>query len=189
MLKLEDASPIDPYVELTTAEWLSLFFQETDLLCIGENFWDREVRSLADWNKRLRYAHYVSPNPFRSTIWGRNNDNVLERRYLITEMDINDVKRMLLDRYEIDPFDFQAAIILHLKGLNKLPLLSVVFSGNESLHSLWLADKDEEVNRSFMADAVVLGADKALYAKSQFCGIYNPQEGQRLFYLDPWPPG
>lgn len=185
MLKLEDASPIDPYVELTTAEWLSLFYQQTDLLCIGENLCDREVRSLADWNKRLRYAHFISPNPFRFAYLGRKNENVLERRYLITEIDIKEVWRLLLDRYEIDPFDFQAAIILYLKDLKNLRLHSVVWSGNKSLHALWRADKDESVNLAFMTEAVRLGVDKAGYALSQFCRIFNPLENQRLFYLDP----
>jgi hypothetical protein len=184
MVKLEDASPIDPYVELTTAEWLSLFYQQTDLLCIGENLCDREVRSLADWNKRLRYAHFISPNPFRFAYLGRKNENVLERRYLITEIDIKEVWRLLLDRYEIDPFDFQAAIILYLKDLKNLRLHSVVWSGNKSLHALWRADKDESVNLAFMTEAVRLGVDKAGYALSQFCRIFNPLENQRLFYLD-----
>lgn len=188
MLKLAEASPVDTMdkdLQLTTEEWLSVFYADADLLCIGENFWDREVRSFSGWKKSLRYAHYISPNPFRSAFWGRKNDNVLERRFLITEMDINDAQRLVVESYRLDPFDVQAAVILHLQGLGQLPLLSVVWSGKKSLHALWRADRDDAVNLSFMSAAVSIGVDKAGYTSSQFGRIYNPQENQPLFYLDP----
>jgi hypothetical protein len=187
VLKLAEASSTytaGKDFQLSTAEWLSLFYQDSDLLCIGESFWDREVKPLSTWKKNLRYAHYISPNPFRSELWGRKNDNAIERRFLITEMDINGVQQLLLKSYQLDPFDVQAAVILHLKSLQKLRLLSVVWSGKKSLHALWKADKNESVNLEFMREAVALGVDKAGYTLSQFCRIYNPLENQPLFYLN-----
>jgi hypothetical protein len=138
LAKLDETSPVAydaKDLQLTTLDWLNLFYAENELLCIGENFWDREVKSLKDWKKDLRYAHYISPNPFNFEFWGRKNHNVRERRFLITEMDINEYQKLILQSYRLDPFDVQAAVILHLESLKKVRLRSVVYSGGKSLHA------------------------------------------------------
>ena len=74
----------------------------------------------------------------------------------------------------MNPFDVQGALIRHLQSLNILKLVSVVFSGNKSLHAYWKAADDEQVNRSLFNTAVALGADKAFWAVSQAGRIGNP---------------
>ena len=194
LYNLTDASPIDfdsKDLNLTTEDWLDMFYGDDDLLCIGEYKFYRDVKSRSRWRGHVRNAQYISPNPFRSEIWGRKNDNVRERRYLITEMDIkpkDTVRWVLLRSYRFHPFDVQAAVILHLQNLQKVKLLSVVQSGNKhgSLHALWKADADESVNLDFMRTAVGIGVDKAGWTLSQFARIFNPgaPQYQEIFYLD-----
>jgi hypothetical protein len=188
LLELWRSSPYDPSQEISTEDWLTLYYQEDDLLCIGEQKFDREVKPLSNWCGNVRYAQFISPNPFRSELWGRKNDNVLTRRYLVTEMDIQPggVWDLLLQSYQLNSFDVQGGVISHLRELGILKLLSVVHSGRKSLHAYWLADADERVNLSFMQQAVSLGVDKAGWTISQFARILNPgyPEHQELYYLD-----
>jgi hypothetical protein len=168
-------------------EWVSFFFPAPEtILCIG-NRWYVQTKPFKDYVGQIGKAVSFVPNPFKEALWrGRLNDNVRERRFLVTEIDIKEktVIEYLLRAYRIDPFDFQSGIILHLVSLDLLKLKSVVFSGNKSLHAYWVASPDEQVNRSFLSTAVSLGADKAFWAMSQPARICNHSLGQLLFYLD-----
>jgi hypothetical protein len=71
-----------------------------------------------------------------------------------------------------------------------MPLVCVTFSGGESLHGWYLTcGFDELMQRTFMAEAVRLGADHMLWSRSQFCrlpdGRRETGEHQTCFYLDP----
>jgi hypothetical protein len=128
----------------------------------------------------------MCPSPFAGPILGRTVINVLNRRYLVTELDIakGSALALLMDSYGLDSFELQAAVILHLRSLNLLKLCSVVFSGRKSLHALWQA-RDENTNREFFSQAVALGVDRAHWTLNQGMRIYNPGKGQFLVYLNP----
>jgi hypothetical protein len=63
--------------------------------------------------------------------------------------------------------DEQAAVLLHLA--ERAPLAIALHSGNKSVHGwLYAAGQPEERLRRFMTYAVGLGADAALWTRSQF---------------------
>ena len=70
---------------------------------------------------------------------------------------------------------------------NEAALASVVWSGNKSMHAYWYANQDEEVNLTFMKEAVCLGADYHGWTACQFARIPNPGKPyfQEILYLDP----
>jgi hypothetical protein len=178
-------------IEHTTDDWLDFFYQDTDLLCIGEYRYETDVKSRAEWRGRVERAVYIVPNVFHSKFSGRCNENIrMPRKYLLTEMDISPIYivwRMILQKYRINHFDVQAGIICYLRSLGTHRLASVVWSGNKSMHAYWYPNIDEALNRSFMENAVRLGADKAGWTASQFARIPNPGAPfyQEILYLDP----
>ena len=189
LLELIESSPYDVNVPFGTEDWLDIYYQDNDLLCIGENKFSTEVKSRASWRGNVRYAQFISPNPFRAEIWGRKKDNVPVRKYLVTEIDIQSgigALGLMTQSYQLNSFDVQGAIINHLKQLDVLKLLSIIYSGKKSLHAYWQADSDEKTNGKFMEIAVSLGVDKAGWTLSQFARILNPgaPEYQELLYLD-----
>jgi hypothetical protein len=184
----EEPSSEEP---LQTPQWLDYLFAGDDLLCIGACRYDTAVKPLAAWRGQLEHARFIVPNVFQSTLMGRCNDNVcLPRRYVLTEMDITPerwVWRMALKSYDADPINVQAGILNHLRSLKILRLASVVWSGNKSMHAYWYANQDEEVNLTFMKEAVCLGADYHGWTACQFARIPNPGKPyfQEILYLDP----
>ena len=190
LLELTESSPYDVNVPFGTEDWLDIYYQNHDLLCIGENKFSTEVKSRASWRGNVRYAQFISPNPFRVRDLGsqerqRSRPKVLSHRdgYSAGNRRTGSDDRRAT---ELNSFDVQGAIINHLKQREILKLLSIIYSGKKSLHAYWQADSDEKTNRKFMEIAVGLGVDKAGWTLSQFARILNPgePEHQELLYLD-----
>jgi hypothetical protein len=78
---------------------------------------------------------------------------------------------------------------LHLREL--LPtLVCVCFSGGKSLHAWFrVLELTPQERRSFMRRAVLLGGDRATFARSQFAripdGLRDNGARQTCFYFDP----
>src|SRR5262249_37868397 len=84
--------------------------------------------------------------------------------------------------------DEQATILLHLA--ERAPLTLAVHSGHKSIHGWFFCDgKSEEFLRRFMAYAVTLGADPALWTRSQFArmpdGCRENGKRQTVFFFNP----
>jgi hypothetical protein len=206
------SSPIDLNVlkeeYLSTSDWLHIFFQDDDWLCLAPESWGTEIKPLKDWDAygiNGRYGmRYFTPNPFQppytfTRIPGlalhitpkRNDESVKHtRKYIVTEMDIalQDKKGRpskwapLLQREGILAFDIQSAILRYLQSLKILTLHSVVWSGTKSLHGLWGAS-DPDTNKKFFHGAVAHGVDRCHWSPSQLARCYVPKE-QPLLYLD-----
>ena len=98
------------------------------------------------------------------------------RRFLVVEQDIGAV-------------DEQAAILWHLAC--HAPLALVVHSGGKSIHGWFYSQgqDEEKVFRPFMRYAVSLGADVAIWTKSQFVrlpdGTRSDGARQVVYYFNP----
>jgi hypothetical protein len=192
---LDELVESSPYgrnnIDHTTEDWLDFFYLDTDLLCIGEYRYETGVKSRAEWRGGVNRAVYIVPNVFHDKSSGRCKTNVrMPRKYLLTEMDISPIYivwRMILQKYRISHIDVQAGIICHLRSLASHKLASVVWSGNKSMHAYWYPHVDQAINRSFMENAVRLGADHTGWTESQFARIPNPGDPffQEILYLDP----
>jgi hypothetical protein len=101
-------------------------------------------------------------------------DNTGSRRFLIVEFDSGTL-------------DDQAALLSHLGSA--APLIAAVFSGSKSLHGwFYVEGQNEKDMETFFYSAVSLGADKALWTKSQFVrmpdGKRTNARRQSIFYLN-----
>ncbi len=89
-------------------------------------------------------------------------DNTGPRRFLVTEFDYGTQ-------------DEQAGLLQHLAEF--APLVCVLFSGGKSLHGwFYFAGQSEQRTRRFFEYAVALGADPAMWVRSQFARM---PEGRR----------
>src|SRR5262249_39641167 len=125
----------------------------------------------------------IVPSPMTARIGktqeGRESAHTLEttgpRRFLVIEQDSGTI-------------DEQAAILLHLRAIG--PLAIAVHSGSKSIHGwFYCAGRAEEKLREFMELAVSLGADPAMWTRSQFArtpdGTRDNGKRQTVFYFDP----
>jgi len=109
---------------------------------------------------------------------------ILEADITIEREGIPTVYAPLLEELSCDGFDLQAAVIRHLFDVS-FPIVSIVHSGNKSLH-VWVDGKDtpESAIDSFISGTSRLGIDaKAGRTKSQFFRLPNPDHPQRKQYL------
>lgn len=207
---LMDSSPVNPEEGFSTADWLSLFFQDHENICLAESAKGIRVDSLHFWKQsgEVEHARYFTPNPYKSfnqmdailkklglkimpMRFTRCDKEILTRRYLNTEMDISlkdksgkpSVWADVLKQYGIFAMDVQASIIRYLQSLNILELHSVLWSGTKSLHALWKA-KDYDTTIKFYQEAVRRGVDRCHYPPSQLARCYVPNL-QPLLWLNP----
>lgn len=166
-----------------TEEIIDLLFPGNPLLCCGESVTSFATKSRAEWKGKLATMAHVVPNPMTAcegvTQDGKPSAHTLQntgpRRYLVIEFDSGTL-------------DDQAAILLHLAA--RAPLAVAVFSGKKSIHG-WFAshEQPESKLRSFMAYAVSMGADPALWTRSQFTrmpdGLRQTGERQWVYFLNP----
>jgi hypothetical protein len=102
--------------------------------------------------------------------------NTGPRRYLVIEQDRGTI-------------DEQAAILLHL-AREQAPMVIAVHSGKRSIHG-WFAchTRSEEQLRAWMWTTVSLGADPALWTRSQFTrmpdGMRENRKRQRVYFFNP----
>jgi hypothetical protein len=123
-------------------------------------------------------------------VQGRCDANVLNRKYFVLESDIAEGEPGwlgLLPNSKYNGFDLQAGIIRHLFD-QEYPIVSIVHSGNNSLH-VWCSGKglsDAEINAKILP-ASVYGVDTHGTTISQFMRLPNsahPTRPQRLLYFN-----
>jgi hypothetical protein len=181
---LNRESPVDCNPQPRTEDIIDALMPGNPLICVGKDkskFWTRHRE---DFRGSLASYPLIVPSAmraFKGKVKGEDRhsahtlDNTGPRQYLITEFDSGDN-------------DEQAALIWHLS--QAAPLAMVVHSANKSLHAWWeCAGQDESDLKRFMKHAVLLGADKVTWTRSQFVrmpgGLRDGSRPQRIHYFDP----
>ena len=184
--------------ECHAQEIIEVLFPGNPLLCVGTSSSAFGTNTRLIWGNRVNNCSLIVPNPMLTKIGqtqdGKASAHSLEatghRVYQIIEFDFR-ADHPLTGEWataEITVADACAALLLHLARL--LPPACVTSSGGKSLHGWYLVYRLSELaQRAFMADAVRLGADPALWSRSQFTRIPDGQREngnrQTAFYLDP----
>jgi hypothetical protein len=184
--------------ECHAQEIIEVLFPGNPLLCIGmaESAFGTNTRQA--WGSRVNNCSLIVPNPMLAKVGktqdGKASAHTLDatgrRVYQIVEFDFK-ADHPLTAGWAAAGFtvaDACAALHLHLARLR--PLACVTSSGGKSLHGWYLVyGLNELVQRAFMADAVRVGADPALWSRSQFTRIPDGKrengERQTAFYLNP----
>lgn len=162
LVDLWEASPIrfanaDPQ----TAEILRRMFPGDPWLCVGSKF-DFHTLRLSAFAESAHAFEQLVPSPMIAklglTATGKQSQHTLAgtgpRRFIVVEQDEGTK-------------DEQAAVLLHLA--EKAPLALVCDSGGKSLHGwFFCAGKTDERLTPFFRKACTLGADSALWTRSQF---------------------
>jgi hypothetical protein len=166
-----------------TEEIIDALFPGDPLLCCGLSKLEFNTRPRGKWRGQLSRLAAIVPNPMTAptglTKDGKQSEHSLEatgrRWFLVIEFD-----QGLADGH--------AALLLHLA--EAAPLALAVHSGGKSLHG-WFATQDQTETqlRRFMERAVSLGADSAMWTRSQFArmpdGLREDGERQVVYYFDP----
>ncbi len=182
---LWEASPMRFEDDVPKTELLiDLLFPGNPLLCVGHAIDRFDTKPREAWRGKLTAMQFIVPSPMSSErgiaksgkSGARTNDNTGPRRYLIVEFDQGS-------------FDEHASILHHLSTL--APLVMTLMSGNKSLHAWFGAwDTPEDLQYRFMWYAVSLGADHALWTKSQMVRLpdgWRPDKSARqsVIYFNP----
>ena len=188
--------------EPNTDEVIDLLFPGNRLLCCG---WTRhrfDTRPRTHWYK-LQDLQFIVPSPMtaRRGLTQQHKlsphalSNTGPRRFLIVEFDFDasnsDEEARLLERLATegrDVRDLCAAMLLHVA--EKAPLALAVHSGQKSLHGwFYCAGVPEEKVWGFFQYAVLLGADRANWNRSQFARMPDGrrENGKRqiVYFLNP----
>lgn len=181
-----------------SAEVLGQLHSPGDLICCGTLYKPR-TRPLAYWLENGIPGDLFCPNPMRVekgiNLSGKQSDrcrdNTGERKFLVYECDDKSLD-----------FDAKAALIRCLWEKTEARLGMVVHSGGKSLHAMFEASEEEELNWLFMNLAVKYGGDPRMYWPEQLSRLPNayrlsPRPGeykldengnkirQECLYLDP----
>ena len=167
-----------------TEEIIDALFPGNPLLCCAKTKAEFDTRPRRRWRGLLSKAQFIVPSPMVKerglTKEGKESAHSLDatgqRRFLVVEQDVGTV-------------DEQSAVLWHLAS--RAPLALVVHSGGKSVHGwfYWSGQDEEKVLRPFMRYAVTLGADPALWIKSQFTrvpdGTRSDGRRQAVYYFRP----
>jgi hypothetical protein len=203
LVDLWEASPVRlKSNEPNTDKVIDLLFPSNPLLCCG---WSRhrfDTRARANWYK-LQDLQFVVPSPMTAKqgltregkLSAHASSNTGPRRFLIVEFDFDasnsDEEAHLLERLATegrDVRDLCAALLLNLA--EKAPLALAVHSGGKSLHGwFYCAGVPEETLWGFFQYAVLLGADRANWTRSQFVRMPDGQRENRrrqtVYFFNP----
>ena len=166
-----------------TEQIIDTLFPGDPLLCAGRSHHDFETRSRSEWRGKLAALQLIVPSPMTARIGktqeGKESAHTLEttgsRRFLVVEQDKGTI-------------DEQAAVLLQLA--EGAPLALAVHSGSKSIHGwFYCAGWPEEKLREFMTFAVGVGADPAMWTRSQFArmpdGTRDNGKRQTVFFFNP----
>ena len=140
---------------------IDLLFPGNPLLCVGHAIDRFDTKPREAWRGKLTDMQFIVPNPMSSErgitqsgkLSARTKDNTGPRQHLVIEFDDGS-------------FDEHSSILHHLA--KHAPLGMTLMGGNKSLHGWFGAwDTPEDLQLRFMRYAVSLGADRALWNKSQ----------------------
>ena len=184
LVDLFEASPIrfdddQPHSE----EIIDALFPDNPLLCAGPSQSVFLTRTREAWRGRLSTLALIVPSAMTArrgkTQGGKTSAHALSitgaRQFLVIEQDNGSI-------------DDQAAILLHLAEC--APLAIAVHSGCKSIHG-WFAchDASKQTLRDFMRYAVLLGADRQMWCRSQFArmpdGKRENGKRQTIFFFNP----
>ncbi len=166
-----------------TEEIIDLLFPGNPLLCVGKSNRDFRTKSREEFRGCLASLALIVPSPMTArtgiTQEGKKSAHTLAntgpRRFLVIEQDKGTT-------------DEQVAILLHLA--ERGPMALALHSGGKSVHGWFTAEgQGEDRLRRFMAYAVSLGADRALWSRSQFCrmpdGTRENGNRQTVYFMNP----
>ena len=193
--------------EIRTEEIIYALFPGNPLLCAGRSAFSFRTRNREELRGELSNLALIVPSPMIArtgvTKGGKSSEHTLAatgpRRFLVVEFDLkekdahgNDTPnaefiRCAAKRGQDIP-DISAALLLHLA--ERAPLALAVHSGGKSIHGWFSAvGRPEELLRRFMNYAVSLGADRALWTRSQFVrmpdGTRDNGRRQTVFFFNP----
>src|SRR5262249_7144358 len=144
-----------------TEEIIDTLFPGNPLLCAGRTNLDFATQSREEWRGKLAGVQLIVPNPMTARI-GLTQDGTESAHAL----SITGHRRFIVIEQDTGTVDEQAAVLLYLA--QDAPLALAVHSGNKSIHGwFYCAGRSEEKLRKFMERAVVLGADRATWTRSQ----------------------
>ena len=165
-----------------TEEIIDALFLGNSLLCAGRSNCAFATRSRGEWRGELAALQLIVPNPMTARI-GRTQDGIESAHAL----SITGPRRFLVIEQDGGTIDQQAAVMLHLA--KRAPLAVAVHSGSKSIHGwFYCAGRLEEKLRDFMQYAVSLGADRAMWTRSQFVrmpdGIRDNGKRQTVYFFN-----
>jgi hypothetical protein len=185
LVDLWELSPVRFEDNKSHAEQIvDVLFPGNPWLCVGRSKSDFKTRHREDLRGELPRLAHIVPNPMTArtghTKTGKESEHTVEntdprRRFLVIEQDIGTV-------------DEQAAVLLHFA--ERAPLALAVHSGGKSLHGwFYSAGVPEEKVSRFFAYATSLGADQALWTRSQFTrmpdGTRENGKRQTVYFFNP----
>ena len=169
--------------ESATEDIIDALFPGDPLLCAGKSYSDFATRSRSEWRGELAALKLIVPNAMTArkghTQGGKESGHTLAntgpRRFLVIEQDSGTV-------------DEQAGVLLHLA--ERGPLALAVHSGGKSIHGWFFCPgQPEEKLGGFMRYAVSLGADHAMWTRSQFARMPDGRRGngerQTVYFFNP----
>jgi hypothetical protein len=209
---LKELQAASAEIPKTTKEIIQTLFPDPKtFICVGRTVrraWCSQLETIKDLEK----FQFVVPNPMHDSAWvdpdgnphARCNANVLRRRYLICDLDIQSsapgepasIYDPLIAEWKsqgIALSDAQAAVLEQLAAAPG-PLVLITFSGHQSLQAWFFCEgESESLNgkmRAFFESAVILGADSAGWTRCQFFrmpGARRLDTGhqQTVYYLNP----
>ncbi len=182
-------------------EILETLFPHDPLLCLATRADDFITKRLSEFPDDLKNFSLLVPNEM-SAVQGkvahsdrlsyRTNDNVAEKRkFIVIECDFSQDD---IDRAGgISRETMCSTVIAELARIGSplgVKLIALISSGGKSLHAFFSVSRltDEQV-RTYYERAVTLGADRAVFTKSQLCrlpgGTRDDGNAQTVYYFNP----
>lgn len=184
LVDLWEASPVRLDIDMPeTEEIIDCLFPGNPWLCVGKSMSVFRTRKRAELRETMAGLQLIVPSPMSEQI-GLTQDGKTSEHTLAN----TGPRRFLVIEYDTGTIDEQAAILLHLA--TKAPLALAVHSGNKSIHGwFFCAGQSEEAARMLMNQAVILGADRATWTRSQFVrmpgGRRDDGTKQPVYFFNP----
>ena len=183
---LWEASPVrleDNAVHTETI--IDTLFPGDPLLCVGKSMSEFDTRTREEWRGDLWSMAVIVPSPMTARI-----GHTKRRTESAHALSITAPRRFLVIEQDRGTLDEQAAVLLHLMLERHAPMSVAVHSGSKSIHGwFFCAGRSEELLRRFMEYAVSIGADPALWTRSQFSrmpdGRRDDGARQRVYFFNP----
>ncbi len=185
LLDLWEASAIRvDWNESHTERLVDALFPGNPLLCCGRSSSEFATKPRKDWRGELAQIQLIVPNPM-AAVWGKRKDDGKPSQHTLNN---TGPRRFLVIEFDEGTFDEHAALLWHLAGIG--PLALAVHSGSKSLHGwFYCQGQPEEKLYRFMRYAVILGADRATWLRSQFVripdGTRDNGKRQAVYYFRP----
>ena len=162
-----DFNPANP------EELIDVLFPNNPLLCCGTSSWDSATKTREEFRDEIIDLRFIVPSPMtlktgiseRGAESARTLSNTGPRRYLVIAQNKGSL-------------DDQAAVLWYL-ALNFGPLVLVVHANENQLEGWFFCDgQSDDLVRSLMQQAVLLGADYRTWQRCEFvtqpCYNLNP---------------